>query len=280
MNEEEIVLGLPVGISYDEIDTLVFQFQRGDREASLKLIEVFKPYLRKFLKIIKDGVLNLKDKDSRKFIGLFITDFETKKKLLKNYQSSEVRYQAHKANTMLYNMSRHIQVDDLRQELIVILLTLAKRYKKKGRKINFCGYVYNTFRYEIYRRISQMTKDPIVHRSGINLSYNDDSYLDDDNNGDFIKSDYIRFINEYVMNLDDELGNSWERGLTCDEIFLELTYIQRLILKMRYMEDKFDKEIGAKLGMHRNTVRKQRQDAITKLEKKYEGGKSYEEKND
>lgn len=251
---------------YDKIDILVMQYQNGDEQAAQELIEQLDPYLKKYVKIIKDNLINLNDKDSRRFIALFVNDSNARKGLIKKYQPNEARNKAYKSTLMLSSMCNNITYEDLTQELTCILLTMAKRYKKKGKKINFCGYLYSSFRYEVYRTISKWTLDPLVHNSGSTLRFNECSFVDEDND---VESDGDIYIEELTMLLDDDLGNSWIRGLTCGEEFEELTPIERLILRMKYQEGKTDVEIADRLQLHRNTIRAQRLKAIDKI--KYYG---------
>ena len=248
---------------YEEIETLVFSYQNGDLSAGEKLIEIFNPYMIKYLRLIKDGFVNLKDKDTRRFIGLFMNDCEAKKKLNKSLQSSETRNKAHIAVSMIGSLCKDLPEEDIMQELIVILLMVAKRYKKKSPKVNFCGYLYNIYKYELYRRINQMTSDPIV-RSDLNLSYDDDSYVMEE---DIYENEPTIYTSEPLMVFDEDLGNSWIRGITCSELFEILDPTQRLILRLSYYDNLSDIEIGQKMGIHRNTVRAQRNNAVDIIRK-------------
>jgi RNA polymerase sigma factor (sigma-70 family) len=256
-----------VEYSYDEIDELVIRYQNGDKDAAQSLIRTFKPYMSKFLKILKDGLINLDDKDSRKFIRLFIGDYEARKKLLKVYQPTDTRHKAYNAAAFLQDVCKEMSYEDIMQELSMILLIVAKRWKKKGKKINFCGYLYNTFRFEVYRRFKSMIEEPLVYRADVNLSYNDESYI---NEIEEIENDPRIYTDELMMLFDEELGNSWIRGLTCDDIFADLTPFQRLILKMKYVDNKSDVEIANRTGIHRNTIRRHRERAELILKEKGE----------
>lgn len=251
---------------YKQIDILVDGYQQGNSASAEKLVEFFDPFLKKYLKIIKGGVISLSDKDSRKFVSLFMADAIARKGLQKSFQSTETRNKAYQAVVMITGMTKNIPDEDLEQELICILLLMAGRYKKRGKKINFCGYVYSSFKFEVYRMLSKLTMDPLVHGCDLALRFNDEAYIDEDND---VESDDAIYIEELMMILDEELGNSWVRGLTCGEEFEELTPIERLILRMKYQEGRTDIYIADRLQMHRNTVRTQRIKAIDKI--KYKG---------
>lgn len=249
--------------NYQRIENLVEQFQNGDKDAARELLTAFDPYFKKYIKLIKEGFVNLSDKDTRKFIRLFTSDQEARVKLLKAKHSSRTRNKAFSAGNIVSNLCRDIPLDDIRQELNAILLTLAKRYKKKGTKTNFCGYLYNVFRYELFRRINEITSDPLVYNSSSNLSYSDESYQNDI---EYIENEPEIYTNHLVMQIDDQLGNSWVRGLTCSEPFDLLTHFQRIIVKLSYGDGYSDTYISKRLGLHRNTVRKYRLEAIEILQ--------------
>lgn len=69
-----------------------------------------------------------------------------------------------------------------------------------------------------------------------------------------------------MMEMDEELDINWVRGLTCGEEFKELTHLQRLILKLNYEDGWTDGKIADMMGIHINTIFRQRKkaDAIVK----------------
>lgn len=253
---------------HEEVDKLVFRFQEGDEEAGLKLIEIYEPFLKKYYRLVRDGLLNFKDRDSRKFVGLFIEDADCRKKLVKSRLFSEdTTTMAHLAAGMVSHLCEDIPNDDMMQELTTLFMVLAKRYKKKGKNLFFGGYLYNSYKYELYRRILMMTTDPLVHRADFNLEYHDENYINDE---DILEEPSI-YTTEPVMVIDDDLGNSWVRGLTCTEVFEDLSPTERLILKLKYYDNLTDIEISQRMGLHRNTIRAHRLKAIDKI-KVHSGG--------
>lgn len=243
---------------YEYIEDLVMKYQAGDTESGLQVIKAFEPYFTKYHRILKNGHIDLKDKDSRKFISLFIQDKEVRQKLKKHYQSKEVRNSTYKAAIMLSKICASVPQDDFKQDFCLILLRLCKRYKKRGKKTNFCGYAYNVFRYELHRRIVELTKDPITYRSETNLSFNETHYITP-NEEYFVSRKAVDGVPVVIQ--DDELGNNWITGLTCDDAFVCLTPLQRMIIKGYYAEVYSDVGIADKLGMHKNTIYRNRQKA-------------------
>lgn len=256
---------------YDFIEDLVRKFQEGDGDAGGRLIQAFKPYMSKYIKILCSGLLDLNDLDSRKFISLFIADAAVRRDLARALQPTHVRSEAYKSATLLARLCQPMDKEDIEQELALVLLILAKRYKKKGKK-NFCGYVYNSYRYELQRRLADMTKDPIVYRADTNISYHDEENLAV-SSGNELPKDIDSTDTTIRKAFEDELDNSWVRGITCSEVFYKLTQFQRLIIKMHYYDGLSDPKIADKLGMHINTIFRQRRNAINKLR----NADSYEE---
>lgn len=249
---------------YEYIEELVKKYQQGDNESGLALINAFEPYMKKYIKIIKDGCIDLKDMDSRQFISLFITDHNARLNLIKHPQSKEARNAAYKAAAALSKVCESIAMEDIKQDLCVILLSLCNRYVRQSARANFCGYIYNTFRYEIQRKIVDLIKDPLTFMANFNVSFDETSYLTQDVDI-YIDTDEIN--NTPIALEDDELGNNWIRGLSCDDMFYNLTPLQRLILKKYYIEGFSDPKIADKLCMHKNTIYRNRmkaEDAIAK----------------
>jgi len=244
--------------NYSLIDELVMKYQSGSEEAAEELIRQLAPYMLKFFKIIRLGIIDLSDKDSRKFISLFIDDHKIRSKLKAAYQPAEARKEAYQAAQTIQILCTDIPSEDIIHELIVILLTLARRFTKKRSKVNFCGYLCNAYRFELARRIKAMTTDPLSYRADLNLSYNDQEYLNEEN---LVEDNIQVYVNEPLVVIEEELGNSWIRGITCSERFAKLTPLQRIILKMHYLDGEGDTAIADRLGIHRNTVREQRMKA-------------------
>jgi RNA polymerase sigma factor (sigma-70 family) len=239
---------------YDLVDQLVEKYQTGDKDAAEELINQMSPYMIKYFKIIRLGVIDLSDRDSRRFISLFIEKYEAREKLKMKFQSRDARNEAYQAALMVQSMCSQIPSEDIIQELIVALLTLAKRFTRHKKKVNFCGYLYNAFRFELARRIKSITIDPLTHRSDFNLSYDDNEYLNDEDSA----GEEASYMTEPMMALEEDLGNSWQRGLTCSDTFADLTQLQRIILKLYYIDGESDTSIANRLNLHRNTVKSQR----------------------
>lgn len=244
--------------SYEHVENLVEQYQQGNSEVALELLDLFKGYLGKYFLLIKEGMINFDDRDTRNFLNLFISDKQTRTALKRSRQSSEVRTEAHKAAHSLQSRCKCLDKDDLEQEIACAFLTLVNRYEKKGKNKNFAGYLYNSYRYELYRQIEKITKDPVGFASEYNISY------DDEENIPLIEGDSSGSINfeDLPSIIGDELSTNWIHGNTASEIFENLTPFDRLILKLYYVDGLRDHEIATKTGYHRQWIIRKRHAAI------------------
>lgn len=243
---------------YDYIDELVLQFQAGDQQAAAELIEFFQPYFLKYISLIKDGKIRFSDRDTRRFVSLFMNDPETSRLLHKRRQSQSVKSNAYRTVNYLQKACYNIDTEDLKQEMYVAFLTMAKRWKKKNGKSNFSGYLYNAFRYYLFRSICLLIKDPVSNNTHLNLRYYDEDNLPEDED----VASKINLDRQITVVIEDEIDINWTRGYTCSEEFLQLTNLQRTILKYYYHDDLNDKEIANKTGLHINTIFKNRTKAV------------------
>lgn len=241
---------------YDYIDDLVIRFQAGETECGEELIKIFQPFFLKYITIVKDGKINLADRDTRRFLSLFMNEKEHISKVRKKHMSSETRNAAYKTAFYLSKSCETLTEEELMQELYLAFFILIGRWVKKKGKSNFCGYLYNSFRYEARRSISDLIKDPIVNN--LNLRY----YDDENEQSEVDVLDKFSMENTIMLSLEEEIDSNWVRGLTCSEEFLELTTLQRMILKEYYMERMPDRVIAEKTGLHINTIFRNRTKAV------------------
>lgn len=259
-----------------EVDQLVFRFQDGDDAAGEQLLHMFgghpsedlNQYIGKFYYMLRETErFSFADKDSRNFICCFIEDSNARNSLKRRYQTGEVRVLALKKLHKIVDQCKPLVDEDLKQDLRTMFLEQAKRYKNISKNINFPGYLFNSYRFRIAAMITKRMKtyDPYVHmytKKQI-LKLQDDRYVD---RGTEIVLNEKTFNNLPMLADDDELGNSWVRGITCGPEFQDLTPLQRLIIKLYYEDEMTDKAIAHKLSMHINTVHNNRKRSIKIIE--------------
>lgn len=240
---------------YTRTDELVYRYQQNDKDAALELIESFKPYMNKYLALLKARSVNCSDIDVRRFLALFTSDIEVRK-LLKSKATS------YKINCIIYDLVdqinkqlTYISSQDLEQDMCRILLMQASRYQDQGK--NFCFYLYNTFRYELKRTVEVYVSDPINYTLSYEEVETDNLLVTDPDQMDFL------------VEADDALDINWIQGLTCSDLFFDLCETDRLILKLHYEMKYNDQKIADILGVHKNTVFRRRSKAIKKVESRY-----------
>lgn len=147
----------------------------------------------------------------------------------------------------------HQPEEDIYGDMYIIVMSLAKRYKDTGR--SFCCYIYNLFKYEMFRAVQAFQEDPA------NIHYKV-AELDDEN----VKSamDDYSSIEDIIAEDDQGLPNTdWIRGDACSDLFKQFTPEERMIFSKYYLQNWNDNQVAMLLGIHINTANQKRK-AITK----------------
>jgi len=258
----------------DDIDEIVFRYQQGDEASGELLLMRFgchpnqeKPtsYIGKYYTLLRYGRIDFDNRDIRRFVSLYMEDENMRKQMIPFYQYAPVKREAIRLMTDLAEQLKIMSDEDLLQDLRMLLLQQAKRYKKQGKKKTFTGYLYNSFRYELKRHLDRLLKDPLSSRKERKKGYADDRSADEDS---IIQLDDTIFIKRPIIEMNEELGYGWIQGILCSPLFEDLSVAQRLILKLHYLERMTDGEIAERMGIHINTVFRQRKKAIQLLEQK------------
>lgn len=236
------------GASYE--DTMKAQ------DAINELIAKFNPLFKKYIILLKTGQINFKDQEMKQFVYSFLDDSKLKAELKKPKQKTETRKEIYDRFNFIKETYGSLDEEEILIDLQVIFMTVAKRYKQMGR--SFCGYLYNCFRYEVYRHIKKFLKNPI------NIPYRHTQF-----------EDYMKFIEEPSFEEDyedrfyeDNLGipdYNWILGETCGDFFKGLNVHERKIIVKYYLEDWNDRQISEEFGIHINTVNQKRRCATMKI---------------
>jgi hypothetical protein len=72
----------------------------------------------------------------------------------------------------------------------------------------------------------------------------------------------------------EALNFNWTNGVTCSEIFQQLSSYEREILVLSYIQDKTDSEIASIYGCHRITIIKHKKIAVQKINNALKGSKT------
>lgn len=257
-----------------KIDLLVFSHQAGNEQALLELLTMFggdpekkkmNGFLGKYYKLFRKGTINFKNKESRRFVNLFIADPGVRKGMQKSRQSKHVRDEANKSMRKVSTSLRFMDDEEIKNELIALFINKCNRYTYTGR--SFRAYLSNSYFFDAYRFVNNLQKkyEPYVHMQADLLHIAEDLVLDTEMETEV--NDSV-FNQSPVMFLDDELGNAWVRGLTCGDEFKDLTPLQRMITKFNHFDGMSDREIADVMGMHINTIFRQRKKAALLIEEK------------
>lgn len=264
---------------WDIIDDLIEVYQRQfkedippnskekeeiDRAANL-LLEKFQPVFKKYITLIKTGQINFKNSEQKQFVAFFIDDVKLRKALysrnpLNSKQSQLITYKFGFVKETYGNLDE----EEILTDLYVIFFILAKRYKRTNR--SFCCYLYNAMKYEVFRHIKNFTKNPA------NIGYKNISYEEITLEGEKeIGPDYredIAVESDLSMDEEGELSSMWIAGLSCSELFADMTPLERKILALYYIDKRNDKQIARQFHMHSNTCNMKRNNMVKNLAEK------------
>ncbi|MEX3713415.1 hypothetical protein ABFV99_13505 [Cytobacillus horneckiae] len=252
---------------WEQIDALIFQYQSGSSEAALGIIKAFgynpdtnelSKYINKYFSLLRFGVINFKDKDTRHFLRQFTKDKQLLQELIPFYQYAHTKKATRKiVQTINYRM-RHITDEELIHDLCTLILVQAKKYKKQGKKTNFCGYLINSYRYKVYEHYKYLFKDMHYnHRIEMLEDYKDEN--SEIRIAELIKPDL------YFKNEKEILGFNWILGKTATFPFNQLTMFERTLLSLYDDKGMTYEEVGAQMGYHRDTIWSKRKQIKEKL---------------
>lgn len=293
---------------YQELQRNLILYKEGNQEAVTYIIKMFHPFITKYSRFIvhgdipyytyvdKNGITHKKVSPTiSMFVSLFIENDnkEERKKIFSN-----TCYKIKK-------LFSKYEYGDIYNELILALLNMANKYKiitdennphfkKNG---TFHMYVQKCFHWEAYKYLKKLIKDPLAHFEVLRLCDQfDDIELEDgnvaegqvfieDNSSQILFEEMIdtternlRIKNANTLTLKEEknlsahdmdtLNFNWTNGVTCSELFKDLTPYEREILILRFIKNKSDVEIGEIYGCHRATINEHRKKAIAKIKAK------------
>jgi RNA polymerase sigma factor (sigma-70 family) len=248
---------------YKLIDNLVLKYQCGDSTAAEDLINKFHPYMLKYISLLTGGG-DVHDVDCRKFLSTFFEDEKIRRALISGKYTPEQRTVIFTSLSNIVQSCGFMEREELSDEMSMVLLTMASRYKEYGR--GFTGYVNGAYFHYLSRRIKEITQDPIVYQKENLVSFSDLAYADPDSLSvitDAVdRSDYLSMINE-----DEELGNSWVQGFDCMDCFKRLTPLERLIIKYKFEKKLTLKRIGQRLGYSEKTIQRKVKKAVEIIRK-------------
>lgn len=197
----------------------------------------------------------------------------------------------------IYLLFNKYSYSDIYNELVLALLNMASKYKitSEGDKYHkengtFHMYVSKCFHFEAKRFLDKLIEDPIINHSVPLLEDRDDLDIecdveqhviaDDKAEADFNKminnasrdimirdSDKLVFKEQEEIEYNDieSLNFNWTNGITCSEIFKDLTSLEREIIVLIYIKRMTIKRVSEIYNISRTDINRIRDSAINKL---------------
>lgn len=292
---------------YQELQRNLVLYKEGNQEAITYIVKMFHPFITKYVRFIKFGNLpytECKDRKGNKFnkvsptISMFVSLFIDKKDKVTKAEKKKV---FSNTCTKIKALFEKYDYGDIYNELVLALLNMANKYKitqegdpyhkKNG---TFHMYVSKCFHWEAYRFLIKLVKDPLTHFEVMSLRDQFDDMDDEDGFGEvFVPDEEAEKAYEVVLNnvsrqdaiakaqtltmREDakvdaydmaSLNFNWTNGVTCSELFSDLTPYEREIILLSFIEKKTDIQIGEIYGCHRATINDHKKKAVRKIQAK------------
>jgi RNA polymerase sigma factor (sigma-70 family) len=278
---------------YQRVHDLVYEYKNGSMDAADKLLESFAKFLSNYAVLIKYGKYNLNYYSVRSFIKLFVENPKDRKLLnshfYNQYAGKNVVFST--INTIM-NIFHESSSEDIKQDLKIIFFNMCQKYKDV--RPSFHTYIDKNFHYYAYRYWEKTIRDPIGRGSSVSISTPIKSikFVEDTNLtfADILEDVQSKVENDYTLNKitvyydiktssvpvaygeenhdtynNTFLNTNWINGITCSTAFKILTPLERKIIKLWYIDNLTDKEIGDKFGICRGSINKRRNIAKTKI---------------
>lgn len=253
---------------WDQIEELVTKYKKQfeldcdktqkekSKEAAEELLTRFAPLFKKYVTLLKAGQIDFNDSETKSFVSSFINVDYLKKALRGKRQDAEQRSEIYKIFNFVKETYGSLPIEEITTDLQAIMLMMARRYKQVGK--SFCGYIYNSYKYEVSRSIKKFVQNPL------NIPYKNVLYEE------YCQSCEDKEIADQLKenSYEDSMGipdMSWITGESCSEVFSMLTPIERKILVKYYLEDWNDRQIADAFNIHINTINHRRRDAVEKI---------------
>lgn len=260
---------------YAELQENLKRFKEGSREATEYIVKVFHKFTTKYARFVhmghvpylieeyKNGKSHTKiDQSISMFIKLY-----TKKE---DREAHPLRSQCFNAVCLkIKTLFSKYDYCEIYNEMVLALLNMASRYKildendkyytKTG---TFPMYIKKCFHWEAKRQLDKLITDPLAHNEVIHLvddfnELSDDEYdnyqellVQDEKVAEDFKEATSRADIAMRVKFSDKLKNreihseyddmfldfNWTNGITCSELFADLTPMEREILVLVYMK--------------------------------------------
>lgn len=203
-------------LTFRQVDKVVVQYMtaanRKDRAQALaRLLQSFHGYFLKYANLLKGQVENLSDRDTIKFLALFVPN-PTVHPLYGASKGTPRQHEKSKRNylnilSLLKRTCQGLSKEDIYNELCVLFIELLNSYEKR-KGVSFTYYLTTYLKWGVQKWLAKLAKDPlnrnIVCYQNFEESYEEDfsdlqqldlGWVIDPGPGIFsILSEYERFI--------------------------------------------------------------------------------------
>lgn len=260
---------------YQKLHQYVMNYQSGNKQSADKIVESFNGFIWKYVNLITKGTYNLSDYSIRKFISLYSSQLYIKKYTPNYNYKQKFRDNLENTTKKITSLFKQYSSDEIRNELICILLNMAKKYKDI-KKPSFHNYVDKCFHFEAFRGLSHLISDPITR-----MTYNE--FIDNMAEDPSAENEFINTLEEVCCQIAlknavipveesnvsifdlESLNTNWINGITCSTRFKDLTPFERNIIILYYIQNLTDTEIATQIGVCRATINRKRLKAKKKL---------------
>lgn len=221
-------------ISYDELEDILIAYKGGSAEASERLIDQFEGYFQKFLNVLHHKRFDIIDDTQRNFIKLFIRDSGARQNIHMFRRSEYVRRAAYATNMNIRAKLSHLEVGDLKNEMVCLFLELARKHDGSAQFGFFIGTFFPLRLQSLVIRLIE------ADTSRTEVPYDEEdpevAHYDD------IDLDAIDQPNHHIHSTSrTDYDENWVNGYTCSDMLKELTTYERRLLKLYYEWKTFDK---------------------------------------
>lgn len=246
----------------EEVQAIIAKAKTGDSLAQNDLLRIFNNFITKYVSLLYRGKYDLHDYDMRRFIGLFVSDTDTKMRLRFNKINHKTFRDVNDVMSGIsYMVTRYGDEEDVRQTVQMSFLHCIEKYERKG-AIPFSGYIYNYMFYILQKNVEIFLIDQ-------NGRHSFPLYTDDVVSSAFMPEgmdpNFVANNTPMTASLEDLLGPEeidefWVLGDTAIFPFDLLSSHQRQLLKWRYVDNIKASQIAIKTTEHPNTCRAQLQE--------------------
>lgn len=255
--------------NYTTTELLVQDYKNNKPGAAEDLLASFDKFLSKFSHIIVNSAIDLSNRCTRGFIGLFMANKDMMKNMHQVSRSKAGMECAGVAVTTLssFFMSRY-EKDEIENIIAMTLLECATRYKKlTEEKPMFHTYLLKCYHYKLYHNLMGSLDDSLslaMSEKYYNPIHNNhaDTSVDDEYN----LVQYNPVLDKLYTEDDIEVDDNWIMGITAN-LFSDYSPLSRKILKLKFVDNYTDEEVAEVLAVSRKTVNEKKIALIKTIER-------------